>query len=59
MNIFKEIADRTAQYVAKNGAQFEELVAKAEKDNLKFSFLKIGDPYRAYYDSKIYEYSRG
>ena len=27
--------------------------------NVKFSFLKIGDPYRAYYDSKIYEYSRG
>jgi hypothetical protein len=34
-------------------------VAKAEKDNAKFSFLKLGDPYRAYYDSKIYEYSRG
>jgi hypothetical protein len=34
-------------------------VAKAEKDNAKFSFLKVGDPYRAYYDSKIYEFSRG
>jgi len=45
--------------VAKNGSQFEDLVAKAEKDNPKFSFLKVGDPYRAYYDSKIYEYSRG
>ena len=54
-----EIADRTAQIVAKNGMQFEEMVLKAEGSNPKFCFLKIGDTYRAYYDSKIFEYSRG
>ena len=35
------------------------MVLKAEGQNPKFCFLKIGDTYRAYYDSKILEYTRG
>ena len=54
----KEISDRTAEFVAKNGSSFEELVIKAETNNPKFSFLKASDPYRAYYDSKVTEYSK-
>jgi len=47
----KEIIDKTAEFVAKNGASFEELVMKSEVNNPKFSFLKKDDPYRAYYEN--------
>lgn len=52
----KEIADKTAEFVAKNGPSFEELVIKAEANNTKFSFLKSDDPYRSYYDHKVSEF---
>lgn len=42
--------------MAKNGPSFEELVIKAEANNIKFSFLKQDDPYRAYYDNKVAEF---
>jgi hypothetical protein len=55
----KEIIDKTSEFVAKNGAAFEELVIKAESNNPKFSFLKKDDPFRSYYDSKIVEFKEG
>ena len=54
-----EIADKTAEYVAKNGSTFEDLVLKTEYSNPKFCFLKHEDPYRAYYDFKITEFAKG
>jgi len=54
-----EIADKTAEYVAKNGSAFEEIVMKSESNNPKFSFLKPNDPYRAYYDQKVVEFAKG
>eukprot|EP01017_Pseudomicrothorax_dubius_P004815 TRINITY_DN1106_c0_g1_i4.p1 TRINITY_DN1106_c0_g1~~TRINITY_DN1106_c0_g1_i4.p1 ORF type:complete len:617 (+),score=193.87 TRINITY_DN1106_c0_g1_i4:258-2108(+) len=54
----REIADRTAEFVAKNGSTFEEVLMKEEASNPKFSFLKQGDPYRPYFDSKVVEYAK-
>ena len=44
--------------MAKNGPSFEELVIKAEANNIKFSFLKQDDPYRSYYDNKVAEFMK-
>jgi len=46
----RKIADKTAEFVAKNGSSFEDLVIKEEANNPKFSFLKQHDPYRGYYE---------
>ena len=54
-----EIADKTAEYVAKNGSAFEEIVQRSEANNPKFSFLKPNDPYRAYFEQKVIEFAQG
>eukprot|EP01016_Furgasonia_blochmanni_P005765 TRINITY_DN12269_c0_g1_i15.p1 TRINITY_DN12269_c0_g1~~TRINITY_DN12269_c0_g1_i15.p1 ORF type:complete len:755 (+),score=132.50 TRINITY_DN12269_c0_g1_i15:33-2297(+) len=54
----RKFADKTAEFVAKNGSSFEELVMKSEANNPRFSFLKPNDPYRAYYEHKVIEFSR-
>jgi len=59
LNSCIEIADKTAEYVAKNGSAFEEIVMKSEGNNPKFSFMKQGDPYRAYFEEKVIEFARG
>lgn len=53
------MADKTAEYVAKNGSTFEDLVLQKELSNPKFCFLKRGDTYRAYYEMKVAEFARG
>ncbi|TPX35543.1 hypothetical protein SmJEL517_g02062 [Synchytrium microbalum] len=50
------IADKAAEYFAKNGPSFEERIRENEKHNPKFSFLNPNDPYRAYYEHKIREF---
>ena len=53
----KTIIDRTADYVARNGASFESLIMKVEERNPKFNFLRFpDDPYRPYYIQKIHEH---
>lgn len=54
-----ELADKAAEYVAKNGSVFEDQLLQKELNNPKFCFLKRDDPYRAYYEHKITEYARG
>ena len=50
----KSVIDKTANFVAKNGANFEALILKTEQNNLKFNFLRhLDDPYRPYYMQKI------
>lgn len=49
------IVDRTAQYVAKNGASFEERIKREHRDKPKFSFLLPDDPFNAYYQHKVRE----
>eukprot|EP00227_Mantoniella_beaufortii_P014655 CAMPEP_0197580024 /NCGR_PEP_ID=MMETSP1326-20131121/3912_1 /TAXON_ID=1155430 /ORGANISM="Genus nov. species nov., Strain RCC2288" /LENGTH=321 /DNA_ID=CAMNT_0043143659 /DNA_START=188 /DNA_END=1149 /DNA_ORIENTATION=+ len=49
----RAIVDKTAQFVARNGPEFEKRILGSEKNNTKFNFLLTSDPYNAYYKSKI------
>jgi splicing factor 3A subunit 1 len=50
----RAVADKTAQFVAKNGKSFEQkILASADGKTPKFNFMKIMDPYHAYYEMKI------
>jgi splicing factor 3A subunit 1 len=51
----RSIVDKTAEFVARNGEQFESKILASEKDNQKFGFLRPKDPYAAYYRFKIKE----
>lgn len=52
------VIDKTAQFVAKCGAEFEQRVLR-EQNHAKFAFLLPNNPYRAYYDNKIKEFETG
>ena len=49
----RAIVDKTAQFVAKNGAEFETRILSSEKNNQKFSFLRENSPFYSYYRGKI------
>eukprot|EP00965_Chrysotila_dentata_P184373 6086768-Pleurochrysis_carterae.AAC.2 len=51
----KGIIDKTAQFVARNGPEFESRILKNEQNNVKFSFLQQKDPFNAYYKAKVVE----
>lgn len=51
----KGIIDKTAQFVARNGPEFESRILKNEANNAKFSFLLPRDPFHAYYTSRVAE----
>lgn len=53
------IIDKTASFVAKNGKEFEERILENERNNSKFAFLAINDPYRPYYEIKVMDYKLG
>ncbi|GMH40484.1 hypothetical protein BSKO_08388 [Bryopsis sp. KO-2023] len=55
----RAIVDKTAQFVARNGMEFEKRILANEKNNLKFNFLLPNDPYNMYYKTKIAEFSDG
>ncbi|CAD7697669.1 unnamed protein product [Ostreobium quekettii] len=55
----RAIVDKTAEFVARNGLDFEKRILANEKNNLKFNFLVPGDPYNAYYKTKIADFSDG
>ena len=44
----------TAKYVAKHGINFEKQIIEKEASNPKFSFINKDDPYRAYYDQRVF-----
>lgn len=48
----KNIIDKLAQFVARNGPEFEQMTKSKQKDNPKFSFLFGGD-YFNYYQYKV------
>ncbi|KAK1321817.1 putative splicing factor 3A subunit 1 [Acorus calamus] len=50
----RTIIDKTAQFVAKNGPEFERRIL-ANNKSAKFSFLTPTDPYHAYYQHRISE----
>ena len=54
-HVFIVIVDKTADFVARNGKEFETRIRAHEKDNPKFKFLLKENPYNAYYEMKIEE----
>eukprot|EP00850_Spirogloea_muscicola_P027002 SM013718S00081 [mRNA] locus=s13718:119:346:+ [translate_table: standard] len=50
------IADKTAQFVARNGPEFERRILANERANAKFGFLTSTDPYHAYYQHRVAEF---
>ena len=55
----RNIVDKTASFVAKNGPEFEQRIKQNEINNPKFNFLNGGDPYHAYYQHKVNEIREG
>lgn len=49
----RAIVDKTAQFVARNGVEFEKRILANEKNNVKFNFLNPTDPYHAYYKVRV------
>lgn len=55
----RNIVDKTASFVARNGPEFESRIRQNEISNTKFNFLIPGDPYHAYYQHKVKEFKEG
>lgn len=48
----RNVIDKLAQFVARNGPEFEKMTMEKQKDNPKFSFL-FGGEYFTYYKYKL------
>ncbi|KAI7797556.1 putative splicing factor 3A subunit 1, partial [Triplophysa rosa] len=55
----RNIVDKTASFVARNGPEFEARIRQNEINNPKFNFLNPSDPYHAYYRHKVNEFREG
>jgi len=55
----RNIIDKTASFVVKNGEKFEERIKEKEAGNPKFNFLNSADPYYAYYRFKVKDFQEG
>ncbi|KAL4220170.1 splicing factor 3a [Mactra antiquata] len=55
----RNIVDKTASFVARNGPEFESRIRQNEQNNPKFNFLNPADPYHAYYQYKVKEFREG
>ena len=55
----RNIVDKTASFVARNGPEFEQRIKQNELNNPKFTFLNQGDPYHAYYQHRVEEIRDG
>ncbi|XP_019441460.1 PREDICTED: probable splicing factor 3A subunit 1 [Lupinus angustifolius] len=52
----RTIVDKTSQFVAKNGPEFEKRIVANNTGNAKFNFLNASDPYHAYYQHRLAEF---
>lgn len=52
----RNIVDKTVQFVAKNGPEFEKRIIANNAGNPKFNFLSSSDPYHAYYQHRLSEF---
>lgn len=52
----RSIVDKTSQFVAKNGPEFEKRIIANNAGNVKFNFLYPSDPYHAYYQHRLSEF---
>ncbi|QPG93585.1 hypothetical protein C2857_001038 [Epichloe festucae Fl1] len=55
----RNILEKTAGYVARNGAVFEDRIRDKEAQNPKFSFLNPSDAYFAFYEWRLNEVKSG
>lgn len=55
----RAVVDKTAQFVARNGVEFEQKIAEKQQGNAKFNFLRDSDPYHAYYVQQVELYRQG
>ncbi|ORY76613.1 hypothetical protein BCR37DRAFT_371490 [Protomyces lactucae-debilis] len=55
----RDLVEKTAPFVARNGATFEERLREKERGNMKFSFLNPLDPYHRYYALRLEECRAG
>lgn len=55
----RNIVDKTASFVARNGPDFESRIRQNEINNPKFNFLTPSDPYHAYYQHKVRDFAEG
>ena len=55
----QSIVEKTAGYVARNGAVFEDRIREKEKHNNKFSFLSPNDAYAPFYAWRLQEIREG
>lgn len=55
----RNILEKTAGYVARNGAVFEDRICEKERQNPKFSFLNPADAYNAFYLWRLSEIRDG
>ncbi|KAF4119884.1 splicing factor 3A subunit 1 [Geosmithia morbida] len=55
----RNVLEKTAGYVARNGAVFEDRIRDRESSNPKFSFLSSTDAYHAFYQWRLSEIRAG
>ncbi|KAI6780569.1 Pre-mRNA-splicing factor-like protein [Emericellopsis cladophorae] len=55
----RNVLEKTAGYVARNGAVFEDRIRDKEAQNPKFSFLNSADAYNAFYQWRLNEVRAG
>ncbi|KAF4660716.1 splicing factor 3a, subunit 1 [Perkinsus chesapeaki] len=55
----KSVVDKTAEFVAKHGDEFERRVMVQQAKQAKFAFLTPGNPYRKYYEHRVQELREG
>ncbi|KAK4484982.1 hypothetical protein RD792_007589 [Penstemon davidsonii] len=51
----RNIVDKTSQFVAKIGPDFEKKIIARNDGNPKFNFLRASDPYHVYYQQRLSE----
>ncbi len=52
------IIDKLAQFVARNGKEFEKMTLEKQINNSKFAFLRPGEEFFDYYQYKLMESRR-
>lgn len=62
--VLKKLIDKTAEFVADEGWDFEKLLIDKEKDNPRFSFMStekpnLEDPLHVYYRWRTFSFSQG
>lgn len=55
----RNIVDKTAQYVARNGIEFESKIRGDNAGSNRLAFLNDEDPYHAYYQAKLEAFRSG